>query len=364
MSAWMIVVILGGVFALVLLALYLLLGPITRLVGGGRLQSLPDEKRLEAENAIRQTLVHAAGGILLAGTLAASALAAKQSFETLDAQRDAQVTDRYAAAVERLGDESASARAAAVFALGRIYHDSVKDRDAIVQALSASVRHHAKPPAGKEGTGQEKTEPAVDVEAALLVLGRRDRTGEKYNLRLEDVHLRNARLYALKLPETFFNGADLAGVRARGVETDLRNADFSETNLTCADLGSADLSSNDPKGGGSSQKTNLMYANLRGANLAHTKLRGAMMRGADLRQAHLEGADLSDVTGLKLKDLEGAFTDDRTTFPRNLVITRHHCGREFSPCSNRAASAATKRCPPDRSGLLAPATPFGPPDGS
>ncbi|MFD9451843.1 pentapeptide repeat-containing protein [Streptomyces sp. NPDC059985] len=331
MSTVTLLVILGGVFIVVLFGLYLLLGPITRRIGGSRLAALQgDKERIEAENAIRQTLIHAAGGILLAGTLAASALAAKQSYESLEAQRDAQVTDRYAAAVEGLAAESEAVKAAAIFALGRISKDSEKDRDAIIQAISASVRDSAKrPPSNVEGDRQKVGEPPVGIEAALIVLGRRDRAGESHRLRLEGAYLANARFHALKLPGTFFNRANLAGVRARGEDTDLRNVDLSQAVLTCADLGWVDLSSYEPESTGVAKRTNLKYAELDGANLSHAKLRGAMMDGAELEYAHLENADLSSVTGLKSKQLERAFTNKETILPKGVKIERHYQGKEY-----------------------------------
>ncbi|MFF1413973.1 pentapeptide repeat-containing protein [Streptomyces sp. NPDC058289] len=326
-----VLMILGGVFVAVAIGLYFLLGPITGWVGGSRLKSLHDDKqRIEAENAIRQTLIHAAGGMLLAGTLAATAIAAKQSFETLEAQRDAQVTDRYAKAVESLGHDNAVVKAAAIFALGRIAKDSTRDRDNINQAISAFVRDGTeRPPKAMEREAQRDGEPAVDVDAAMRVLGQRDRAGEVQRLRLEGVYLANARMHALKLPGTFFNRANLAGVQARGEETDLRNVDLSQTILHCADFSWVDLSSYEPKGTALTKRTNLKYAELYGAKLQHADLRGAMMQGAKLASAHLEGADLSYATGLDPVQLSLAFTDDKTVLPTGMQRDQDFQVREY-----------------------------------
>ncbi|WP_167350628.1 pentapeptide repeat-containing protein [Streptomyces yangpuensis] len=322
--------ILGCVFVAAGLGLYLLLGPITRRVGGSRLAALSGKERIEAESLIRQTLIHAAGGIFLAGTLAASAIAAKQSFETLEAQRDAQVTDRYTKAVDQLGNKKKSVRAAAIFALGRITEDSPRDRETIMMALSSFIRDGAKRPDAKtEAELQESDEPEADINAAIAVLGRRDDEGYAQRLKLEEVYLPNAKLYALHLPRTLFNRANLAGIRARGTDTNLRNVDFSQAILVCADLRWADISSSEPRGDELSKRTNMRYADLRGAKLSDTKLQGALMKGANLDYAHLEGADLSHAKDLESEQLSRAFTDDKTKLPKGIKVEGRYKGPDY-----------------------------------
>ncbi|MFF0012916.1 pentapeptide repeat-containing protein [Streptomyces sp. NPDC005374] len=320
MDARTIVEIIVLVIVGTLIFLYLLLVPIAALVGGRSLKNLSDEKdKLEARNAVRQTLIQAAGGLLLAGTLAASAIAAKQAYENLDAQRDAQITDRYAKAVDQLGNKDPSVRAAAMFALARVSQDSERDRDTIIQAISAFARSNSPRPVSQEEMKRQRGDrPRADILAAMIALGRINLQGEARRLRLDEVYLVNANLRAIQLPKALFHRANLAGLDASGSSTNLRNVDFSEAILTCANLSWADISSNSLKDGGSVNRTNLRYAILTGANLQNAKLQGALMRGARLDYANLRGADLSDVKGLKASQLEKAFIDDKTKLPESI----------------------------------------------
>ncbi|HBB5182826.1 TPA: pentapeptide repeat-containing protein [Listeria monocytogenes] len=67
-----------------------------------------------------------------------------------------------------------------------------------------------------------------------------------------------------------------------GERANLRGANLSYADLSCANLRGANLSYAD-----------LSCANLRGANLSYANLRGANLRGANLRGANLSYADLS-----------------------------------------------------------------------
>ncbi|EAG0382756.1 pentapeptide repeat-containing protein [Listeria monocytogenes] len=67
-----------------------------------------------------------------------------------------------------------------------------------------------------------------------------------------------------------------------GERANLRGANLSYADLSCANLRGANLRGAD-----------LSCANLRGANLSCANLRGANLSGADLRRADLRGANLS-----------------------------------------------------------------------
>ncbi|MGV9503554.1 pentapeptide repeat-containing protein [Streptomyces sp. NPDC003642] len=250
--------------------------------------------------------------------------------------KEAQVTDRFTAAVNNLGEDQIDQRLGGIYALQRIMQDSARDQPTIANVLATYVRTRtAKPPA----KGQDI--PA-DVQAALIVLTTRDTTRDKdfvLDLRKAwlpkaeidrpSVHAQASNAY---LPCTdpdakpaigwdtggaHLSGADLSGVHLTGAHlfcadlsrahlmgADLRDAVVSRANLNDANLSGADL-----------RDTNLGHADLRGAVLVgadlrsallgHANLRGAHLRDADLRSALLGHADLRDAL-LGGADLAGA----------------------------------------------------------
>lgn len=56
---------------------------------------------------------------------------------------EAQITDRYARAVEQLGSSDTAVRLGALYALERLAHDSPNDRDTIYDVICAYIRHHS-----------------------------------------------------------------------------------------------------------------------------------------------------------------------------------------------------------------------------
>ncbi|WP_406473410.1 pentapeptide repeat-containing protein [Streptomyces sp. NBC_01615] len=336
-AAWILTIFVIA-FALTGLFLLLLWWPrITSLFGGQYLKGLHDAKEeWGARNEIRKILLQSAGGLLLVGTLVASAIAAVQAYRTFQTQQDTEITDRYTKAVDQLGSKDVSVRAAAIFALARISKDSERDRDGVAQVISTFVRANSKRPMPeeKEKRQQEVDRPRTDIDAAMSALGRRDMHGETRRLLLDDIYLPNANLRALKLPETRFNHANLAGLDATGASTDLRNVDLSEAELTCAKLSWADLSSLKLQGDDRAKRTNLQLATLVGADLRHVRLWGAMMKRANLDYAHLEGADLSDVTDLEASQLARVFVDAKTKLPEDLQKIKPYSGRGYQ-CWNQ-----------------------------
>jgi hypothetical protein len=114
-----------------------------------------------------------------------------------------------------------------------------------------------------------------------------------------------------------FEGADLSGARLNGAylesallwsatmrRADLSAADLSHARFWDTDLRGADLSGSKLNG------STLWLARLDGANLS-----GADFKDADLRKAHLEGADLSGAQNLSQDELAKAFVDAATKLP-------------------------------------------------
>ncbi|MFD9206802.1 pentapeptide repeat-containing protein [Streptomyces sioyaensis] len=339
----------GGALAATLIILFLLWWPTTTVAGGKYARGLNRSKaKWQARNEVRKLLLQAAGGILVAGTLAASAVAAVQAYrafevqrdvgyKTFELQREVEITDRYTKAVDQLGNKDPSVRAAAIFALARISEDSERDRDTIIQTIATFARTNSQHPTPqeKEERQQKVDRPHADIEAAIIALGRRNMQGEKHRLLLDYIYLPNANIRALNLPKTRFHQANLAGLDATGASTNLRNVDLSEAELTCAKFSWSDISSIEPQGKNLAHRTNLQSATLVGADLRHAKLWGALLSGATLDYAHLEGADLSDAKDLRASQLARTFIDKATQLPKGVEKFKPYTGRDYQ-CWNQS----------------------------
>ena len=65
---------------------------------------------------------------------------------------------------------------------------------------------------------------------------------------------------------------------------------------------------------------NFTEADMREANLQGVDLTGANLDGAFLRDANLRGANLSSVTNITCMDIESAYIDKETKFPKSIRI--------------------------------------------
>ncbi len=237
--------------------------------------------------------------------------------QTHEREREAQLADRYTAAVSQLGSDTLDVRLGGLYALEQIAVDAATHHRTVVEVLSAFVREHtipgrpgalrrqrdrppppaaAAPPGTADLPSAGKTEstsaapapvpapsgPDTDIQAALTVLGRLPpRDG---------------------VPRAVLTGAVLTGALLN--RANLTDAQLSWANLTNAQLRGANLTRAWLHG------ANLTRARLFGANLA-----GARLFGANLTRARLFGADLTDTVELTQEQLESATGDSSTVLP-------------------------------------------------
>lgn len=97
------------------------------------------------ENAARITLVQALGGLSLFVTAYFSLQNLKLTQQNLVATQEKQVTERFAKAIEQLGNASIHVRLGAIYALERIAKDSDKDYWQVMEILTAYVRESVLP---------------------------------------------------------------------------------------------------------------------------------------------------------------------------------------------------------------------------
>ena len=260
---------------------------------------VPEAKdRAAVEATTRTGLIAALAGLAALGSLAVTN-------RTYHLSQQGQLTDRYSKAIEQLADDKLEIRLGGLYALERLAVDSKRDHPTVVEVLSTLVRHHTGSAqrenqmllnAGIWASGTSQLEsradvagdfrprPAVDVQAAVTILGRLPRRNgvERGNLAF----------------------ADLAGAT-------LRQADLPSVSLTGAILMGADLR------GANLTDARLDRSNLKGAVLATATLRNANLYGADLAGAYLHGADLATPL-LTQEQLDVAKGNEDTRLPPNL----------------------------------------------
>jgi len=240
-------------------------------------KELTGETRVQLENDLRKTLAQILGGlfVLVGGYLAWRRVTAAE--QTILVTQEGQITERFTRAIQQLGDkDSLAIRLGGIYALERIARDSRKDHWPIMEILTAYVREKA-PWIESSGTVEQpdEIEPAADIQAIMIVIGRRTRSYEEG----QDQRL------------------DLQG-------TDLRGALLLETHLEKANLAEAHL-----------EGAHLWNAHLEGASLDGACLDGAFLLEAHLEKAVLMGTDLKNVTGLTREQLKGAIIEPSTELP-------------------------------------------------
>ena len=197
---------------------------------------------------------------------------------SLYATEQGQITERYSQAIDQLGQQGGDqiqVRLGAIYALERIARDSSRDQSTIIEVLSAFIRTGTfRTTTRKIDNGQAveqksvcpaaaPTRPSADIQAALIVLGRRDATqDDRAHVNLADSCIRGA-----YLPYANFSEADLG-------DTDLANANLNNATLTNASLKAASLPG-----------AHLLYADLTHANLANANFASTDLRGANLSNA-------------------------------------------------------------------------------
>lgn len=187
-------------------------------------------------------------------------------------QRERHVAERFARAMELIGDEKLEVRWGGIYALEKMARRSPQDQSEVSEVLATYMRQHAHYNPGETST-HASTRIASEIQIIATVLARR--------------------AFA-------FQGDDRP--------LDLHNTNLSKAHLPFAKLSGAFLYNCNLEGA-------LLYqAHLEGAWLARANLKNANLDGA-----HLEGADLTDAEGMTAEQLKLAFWDTKTTLPKNLA---------------------------------------------
>jgi hypothetical protein len=303
--------VVGGIAAVVLaLAIaWVLLVPAADWLARHDVGSAHGQLLQAARDAARGRLLTLGAGIFAAGALLYTARNFRLS-------REGQVTDRYTKAVEQLGSDKLDVRIGGIYALGRIAWDSVRDHPTVMDVLAALIRErsHEQWPLAEQGDATSAQQPPADpprvtfprsprpdIQAALTVIGRRNRKNDRQRIDLHGADLAGADLTRGYLAEAILIGADLN--HARLAAADLRGANLAATNLTSALLEDANLTSAD-----------LNTANLSGAILVNADLTGAYLGNANLSDTVLFGVNLRGA------NLSGALWPADTAVPKSFEL--------------------------------------------
>jgi hypothetical protein len=89
-----------------------------------------------------------------------------------------------------------------IYALERIARDSRRDHTTIMEVLAAFIRKHSYEPLSSPDSGADPALPSAiraDVQAAIVVIGRRDSTHDRQRIMLSDAYLSGANLIRANL---------------------------------------------------------------------------------------------------------------------------------------------------------------------
>jgi Pentapeptide repeats (8 copies) len=274
-----------------------------------QVKDLTPQQQFDAEDAARKTLAQILGGIvILAGGFV--------TWRTFALAQQGQITDRFTKAIEQLGAVEPSGskkleiRLGGIYALERITMDSDRDHWPIIEVLCTYLQQNVsnRPEQPTEGDAPEsRPHPAVDIQAILTVLARRNHKFERIDRHLD---LRNLALQGANLGGANLGGANLSRTDlqhsylrlARLDRAHLRGVNLSGAYLWLADLSGAQLSE----------------ANLSGADLCRVHFRRANFENANLAGADLSGTDLGQARNLTQAQIEAAIGDFFTKLPLGL----------------------------------------------
>ena len=228
-------------------------------------------KKFEAEDKARNTMLKIIGGIFVG-------IGVYFTWKKVFVSNEGQITDRYSKAVGQLGHDKFEVRLGGIYALERIAHESKKDRNSILQVLSAYVRHRY-PRNGN--IIDDNPDSRIDLKAILKIITSDYFKSYKIDLSNSDLHKVN------------LNGANL-------YEANLKNCDLSYSYLHDAIMKGCVLNDSDMKG------VAMVKVNLKEACIEGVILSDATLNEAILEKTLFNGVDMSNTQFQKAKFQEAS----------------------------------------------------------
>jgi uncharacterized protein YjbI with pentapeptide repeats len=196
--------------------------------------------------------------------------------------KEKQLIDPFSNAIERLESSETKTRIQAIHDLEQV-STFFPDKYFIIamESLSTFIRDKC---AQSTFIIDKRGDIPDDIQAALIVLGRRDTSENLINrvsINLSKVNLRFIDVPGFNFQNVDFRDSNLENSNFKG--SDLRNADLRGTQLVCADLSDSNLSS-----------AKFSNSNLYHANLSRTKLSNATLNNVEFTKANLSNVDFSN----------------------------------------------------------------------
>ncbi|MFJ1756517.1 pentapeptide repeat-containing protein [Kitasatospora sp. NPDC088134] len=262
-----------------------------------------------------------------------------QTQETLAVTEQGQITDRFNAAITNLGSETMELRLGGIYALQRIMTDSGRDRQAVVDILSAYVRVHS--PRPEKAAPVKQTELPVDIATALKVI----KTASAGDLLPGAIDFHGADVHGVDLHDFDLSGSDFSGADLTAAHLNFSNlmgAQFVGANLTRASLGGRGPDDSPRYGREPFAGASFRDADLTGAGLGGSNLRYASFPNATMTDTHLEYADLTEAT-ITVEQVVAACPSPETKLPPAMAadprIRQRLDQLAKTPCPNHAGEA-------------------------
>ncbi|MBD1916573.1 MULTISPECIES: pentapeptide repeat-containing protein [Cyanophyceae] len=239
--------------------------------------------RAQAGITLLQTIVTTIGGIAIFGNIVIARRQVAATQQQMVITQEQIITDRFSKAVEQLGSDQLAVRVGAIYSLERIAKDSIRDHWTVMEVLSFFIQDRCPLRNGDEVS--QKNDAFKDVQAAVIVLGRRDLSQDPKvnNLDLTYIELRWVSFEEGDFRNAVFYRSNLNGINF--YKANLEKANFWQANLTRAKLFGADLSQ---------------------ADLIETTFSEADLRKCNLRGAKISRANFSKAKGLTVEQIQSA----------------------------------------------------------
>jgi uncharacterized protein YjbI with pentapeptide repeats len=252
--------------------------------------------RVAAENEVYRTLGQVLGGaLILAGLYFTS-----KSFAVA---RQSQATDRLSSALESLASADLPRRLGGINSLAAQLKNPAADYDMICETLCGFIRATTTEPSYVD---EHKQAPREDVQAALVALGNRRRSGFRTHRFL---------LHKVILPGATFDNGDYAGFQFD--HADLSGSSFFRANLAAA---------------------RFLQASVSDCNFNQCDLRRCDFRGANAKQARFRRAFLDRTLFNKCNLTQSSF--DGTTLTRVVFASSTLSGASFLDAHLRSCNVA------------------------
>jgi hypothetical protein len=308
--------------------LFGLFGPLADLIVNrdmARLPSLPDPQRadilIRSSDAVRGRILQTGAGVLAAAALLYTARNFKLTRQALLLSESGQLTDRFSKAIEQLGSDIREVRLGAIFALERIARDSAADHPSVMDILTTFIRERASVGQSATGSDQVHDGPPVDIQAALLVVGRRAVKNDTRRLDLRGVQLSGAELHHADLSGAFMPYSNFAGCSMHYVNlsgANLNRSNFNDSHLVEVNLSEAKLAEYATFVDAQLIRSNLSGADIEDADFSRAELRDMNLTRVYLATAKFSGADLTWTTVSGQEQFSDALIDADTQMPESL----------------------------------------------